>query len=43
MWGLVVGAVAAVTFPLVAVAVHRRLERRRNRKACRRRTQKIRL
>jgi len=41
--GLAVGVAAAVLFPLAAVSLHARSERRRNRKAGARRTDKIKL
>jgi hypothetical protein len=40
---LSLGVVAAATFPIVALIVHQRRERRRNRKMGMRRTEKIRL
>lgn len=40
---LSLGVVAAAAFPIVALVVHRRRERRRNRKLGTRRTDKIRL
>jgi hypothetical protein len=40
---LAVGVAAALSFPLVVVAVHARRERRRNRKLGTRRNDKIRL
>jgi hypothetical protein len=41
--GLAAGVAAAVLFPIIAVSVHTRRERRRNRKAGSRRTDKIHL
>lgn len=41
--GLAVGVAAAALFPIVAVTVYARRDRRRNRKAGARRTDKIRL
>ncbi|MBV9930925.1 MAG: hypothetical protein JO013_08265 [Alphaproteobacteria bacterium] len=41
--GLALGVAAAVLFPIVAVTVHARRDRHRNRKAGARRTDKIRL
>jgi len=40
---LSLGIVAAAAFPIVALVVHQRRERRRNRKMGTRRTEKIRL
>jgi hypothetical protein len=41
--GLAAGVTAAVLFPILAVSIHARRERRRNRKAGARRTDKIHL
>ena len=41
--GLAIGLAAAVLFPIVAVGIHARRDRRRNRKAGARRTDKIHL
>lgn len=43
MFGLIIGVVTAVAFPIVAVMVHQSRDRMRNRRAGRRRTDKIRL
>jgi hypothetical protein len=43
MWQLFVGVGVAAAFPLVAVIAFRHSRRRRNRRACRRRTEHIRL
>jgi hypothetical protein len=43
MWALLVGVGAALAFPLVAAIVFQRSRHQRNRRACRRRTEKIRL
>jgi hypothetical protein len=43
MLGLIFGVGAAVAFPILAVMVHQRRDRMRNRRAGRRRTDKIRL
>jgi hypothetical protein len=43
MFGFLIGVGAAVAFPIVAVIVHQGRDRRRNRRAGRRRTDKIRL
>lgn len=40
---LAIGVAATITFPVMAVLIHRRRERRRNRKAGVRKTDKIRL
>jgi hypothetical protein len=41
--GLMIGAGAALAFPIVAVVVHQQRDRRRNRKMGRRRNDKIKL
>ena len=43
MFELMIGVGAALAFPIVAIVVHQRRERFRNRKAGRRRNDKIRL
>lgn len=43
MFELILGILAALAFPLIAVSVYHRREARRNRKAAVRRTQKIKL
>ena len=40
---LLAGIGAAIAFPIIALIVHQRADRRRNRRASRRRTDKIRL
>jgi hypothetical protein len=43
IWALAIGVGAVIAFPLAAVIIHRRRERRHNKKMGARRTDKIRL
>jgi hypothetical protein len=43
IWALTIGLTAAIVFPVMAVVIHRRRERRHNRQMGSRRTDKIRL